>query len=121
MATDFAIYLRRFLTDYLAGLRGYSTNTILSYRDTFKLLICYFRDQRSIPPEKLTLEQIDAPAITGFLNPAGETAPLPATSAGRPSTRFSSGCKHKTRPGWPAARTSSPSPPRNRTSPLWPI
>ena len=68
MATDFAIYLRRFLTDYLAGLRGYSTNTILSYRDTFKLLICYFRDQRSIPPEKLTLGQIDAPAITGFLD-----------------------------------------------------
>ncbi|MEO8222593.1 MAG: tyrosine-type recombinase/integrase [Specibacter sp.] len=68
MATDFAIHLHRFLTDYLAGLRGYSTNTILSYRDTFKLLICYLRDQRSIPPEKLTLEQIDAPAITGFLD-----------------------------------------------------
>ncbi|MDQ6751853.1 MAG: site-specific integrase [Actinomycetota bacterium] len=68
MTTDFAIYLRRFLTDYLAGMRGYSTNTIVSYRDAFKLLICYFRDQRSIPPEKLTLEQIDGPAITGFLD-----------------------------------------------------
>lgn len=50
MATDFAVSLRRFLTDHLAGLRGYSTNTIVSYRDAFKLLICYFRDQRSIPP-----------------------------------------------------------------------
>lgn len=68
MATDFAVSLRRFLTDHLAGLRGYSTNTIVSYRDAFKLLICYFRDQRSIPPEKLTLEQIDAAAITGFLD-----------------------------------------------------
>lgn len=68
MATDFAIHLRRFLTDYLAGLRGYSTNTIASYRDVFKLLICYFRDERSIPPEKLALEQIDVPAITGFLD-----------------------------------------------------
>lgn len=68
MATDFAVLLRRFLTSYLAGLRGYSTNTIASYRDAFKLLICYFRDQRSIPPERLTLELIDATAITGFLD-----------------------------------------------------
>ena len=68
MATDFAVFLRRFLTAHLAGLRGYSPNTIASYRDAFKLLICYFRDERSIPPERLTLEQIDAAAITGFLD-----------------------------------------------------
>jgi site-specific recombinase XerD len=68
MATDFAVFLRRFLTGHLAGLRGYSTNTIVSYRDAFKLLICYFRDERSIPPDKLTLELIDAAAITGFLD-----------------------------------------------------
>jgi len=67
MATDFAVFLRRFLTGHLAGLRGYSTNTIASYRDAFKLLIRYFRDQRHIPPEKLTLDLIDAAAITGFL------------------------------------------------------
>ena len=68
MPTDFAVFLRRFLTSHLAGLRGYSTNTIDSYRDAFKLLICYFRDERSIPPDKLTLELIDATAITGFLD-----------------------------------------------------
>ncbi|HUZ38179.1 MAG TPA: tyrosine-type recombinase/integrase [Streptosporangiaceae bacterium] len=68
MATDFAVLLRRFLTSHLAGLRGYSTNTIVSYRDAFKLLICYFRDERSIPPDKLTLDLIDAAAITGFLD-----------------------------------------------------
>jgi site-specific recombinase XerD len=67
MATDFAVFLRRFLTGHLAGLRGYSTSTIVSYRDAFKLLICYFRDERSTPPDKLTLEQIDAAAISGFL------------------------------------------------------
>ncbi len=48
MATDFAVSLRRFLTDHMAGLRGCSPNTISSYRDTFKLLICYLRDKRSI-------------------------------------------------------------------------
>lgn len=67
MATDFAVFLRRFLTGHLGGERGYSTNTIASYRDAFKLLICYFRDERQIPPERLALEQLDAAAITGFL------------------------------------------------------
>jgi hypothetical protein len=33
MATDFAINLRRFLTDHMAGLRGCSPNTISSYRE----------------------------------------------------------------------------------------
>ena len=68
MATDFAVFLHRFLTSHLAGLRGCSPNTIASYRDTFKLLIAFFRDGRSIPPDKLTLDLIDAAAITGFLN-----------------------------------------------------
>lgn len=68
MATDFAVFLRRFLTTHLAGLRGCSPRTVASYRDTFKLLIAYFRDDQSIPPEKLTLDHIDAAAITGFLD-----------------------------------------------------
>jgi integrase/recombinase XerD len=68
MATDFAVFLHRFLTSHLAGLRGCSPNTIASYRDTFKLLIAFFRDGRSIPPGKLTLDLIDAAAITEFLN-----------------------------------------------------
>src|SRR6516225_1845331 len=67
MATDFAVHLRRFLTDHMAGLRGCSPNTIGSYRDTFKLLICYLRDERQVPPERLTLEHIDVTAITAFL------------------------------------------------------
>jgi site-specific recombinase XerD len=68
MATDFAVVLRRFLTAHLAGLRGCSPNTVISYRDTFKLLIIFFRDDKSIPPEKLALDLIDADAITDFLN-----------------------------------------------------
>ncbi len=68
MATDFAVCLRRFLTSYLAGLRGCSPNTVVSYRDTFKLLIVYYRDDRSTPPGKLTLDYVDAAAITGFLD-----------------------------------------------------
>jgi site-specific recombinase XerD len=68
MATDFAVALRRFLTSHLAGLRGCSPNTIASYRDTFKLLIAWFRDERSVPPGRLTLDHIDANAVTAFLS-----------------------------------------------------
>jgi site-specific recombinase XerD len=68
MATDFAILLQRFLTGHMAGLRGASPNTVASYRDTFKLLIIYLRDQKTIPPEKLTLNRVDVEVITEFLN-----------------------------------------------------
>jgi site-specific recombinase XerD len=68
MATDFALCLHRFLTGYLAGIRGASPNTIASYRDTFKLLIVYCRDQRGTPPDKLTLDHIDAEAVIAFLD-----------------------------------------------------
>src|ERR1022692_1711474 len=68
MATDFAVMLHRFLTSHLAGLRGCSPNTIASYRDAFKLLIVFFSDVRSIPPDKLTLDRIDDDAVAGFLN-----------------------------------------------------
>jgi len=68
MATDFAVFLHRFLTAHLAGLRGCSPHTVASYRDTFKLLIVFFRDERSVPPERLTLNHIDAAAVTAFLD-----------------------------------------------------
>jgi integrase/recombinase XerD len=68
MATDFAVMLHRFLTAHLAGLRGCSPNTIASYRDAFKLLIAWFGDERSVPPERLTLDCIDDEAIAAFLN-----------------------------------------------------
>jgi integrase/recombinase XerD len=67
MATDFAVALRRFLTSYLAGIRGCSPATIASYRDTFKLLITWFRDERTVPPARLTLGHLRAGAITAFL------------------------------------------------------
>jgi integrase/recombinase XerD len=68
MATDFAVFLHRFLSTHLAGLRGCSPHTVASYRDTFKLLIVFLRDERSVPPEKLTLDHIDPAVIAGFLD-----------------------------------------------------
>ena len=119
MATDFAVFLHRFLTSHLAGLRGCSPNTIASYRDTFKLLIVFFRDGRSIPPDKLTLDRIDAAAITGFLNW------LEAERHNSISTRnqrlaaissFFRWLQSQDPARMAAARTFSPSPPRKRPS-----
>ena len=42
-------------------------NTVRSCRDAFSLLLLYRRDERQLPPHKLTLEQIDRHLVEGFL------------------------------------------------------
>jgi site-specific recombinase XerD len=109
MATDFAVSLRRFLTDHMAGLRGCSPNTISSYRDTFKLMICWFRDERHVPPERITLELIDVNMITAFLawlRAERHNSPSTCNQRLARSARSTAGCKPRTQHGWRAAKTS---------------
>lgn len=65
--TDFAVLLSDFLTEYLPIQKGASIKTIASYRDTFKLLLRYLRDEKGSPPEKVKLAAIDADVIKDFL------------------------------------------------------
>lgn len=65
--SDFAYMLSKFLSTHLAGERNLSPNTILSYRDTFKLLLAYLRDEKKLQPEKVTLENIDRRTIIDFI------------------------------------------------------
>ncbi|RKJ69809.1 integrase [Butyricicoccus sp. 1XD8-22] len=65
--TDFARTLTRFLSDYLPSQRNVSTNTIKSYRDTFKQVLIYFNLELKTMPEHLTLEKINAQNIKDFL------------------------------------------------------
>lgn len=65
--TDFAKYLTEFLSVYLPAQKNLSKNTILSYRDTFKLLIHYCQEMKKIPVERLTLNLLSSECITGFL------------------------------------------------------
>lgn len=65
--TDLAIHLSRFLTDHLTRERNASANTIKAYRDAFKLLLQYCRDQVGIPPERLTLQTLTPEVVRGFL------------------------------------------------------
>ena len=67
-SNDFARYLTEFLTTYLKGQKNVSKNTILSYRDTFKLLLRYCRDMKSLPRERITMATLSAELITKFLD-----------------------------------------------------
>lgn len=65
--TDFSRHLTAFLTKYLPGTRGMSTNSIKAYRDTFTLLLRFFKDHMSVPAEKLTMESLTRTAVVEFL------------------------------------------------------
>jgi site-specific recombinase XerD len=65
--TDFARMLTRFLSDYLPGQRNVSTNTIKSYRDTFKQLLAFFNIELKVKPEHLTFNKIKVKTIRDFL------------------------------------------------------
>ena len=65
--TDFARYLTQFLTVYLPGHLGSKKNTLLSYRDSFSLLLTYCRDVENLVLEKLMITQIDRELVLRFL------------------------------------------------------
>ncbi len=66
--TDFARTLTRFLSDHLPGQRNVSTNTIKSYRDTFKQLLIFCDLELNIKPEHLIFDKIKAETIRDFLH-----------------------------------------------------
>jgi site-specific recombinase XerD len=52
---------------YLPVQRNLSGNTIKSYRDTFKLLLTFCRDDKNMSIAKLSLKQLDKKCIEDFL------------------------------------------------------
>lgn len=65
--TDFAKHLTEFLSDYLPSQKNVSKNTIISYRDAFKLLIKYCQEVKSIPAERITLNVLSKELLIDFL------------------------------------------------------
>lgn len=59
--------LEGFFTQRLLGERQASPNTVASYRDTFRLLLSFAQDRLKKAPSTLTLEELEAPFITEFL------------------------------------------------------
>lgn len=66
--TDFAYHLTGFLTKHLPSVIGASRNTVLSYRDSFALLLRYCADVRGIRIEKLEISTLSRALIEGFLS-----------------------------------------------------
>lgn len=66
-ATDFSALLTRYLTHYLPVQRNLSSNTICSYRDTFKLLLIFCRDVKGYNISKLKLTALDKSCMEEFL------------------------------------------------------
>ena len=65
--TALAPAVESFFTGYLIAQRGASPHTIASYRDTFRLLFAWIREQTGTRPSDLDFADVDAAAVTGFL------------------------------------------------------
>lgn len=63
----FSYIISRFFRIYLPGERGFSENTIASYRDAFKQFFNYYKDVYGIPPEKLKVSDFSSGVVIGFL------------------------------------------------------
>jgi site-specific recombinase XerD len=64
---DFAFYLSSFFSKYLPGQKNLSTNTIASYRDTFKLFLIFCDETKGLKPQNITLNFITKQIVTEFL------------------------------------------------------
>ena len=65
--SDLAPVLQEFFTRRLVSQRDASPATISAYRDTFRLLIGFASARSGKTPSALSLADLDAPAITAFL------------------------------------------------------
>ncbi len=63
-----ASYMRPFFYQYLAGAKGLSTNTIISYRDTLKLFLRFGAQQRKKAVNRLNIEDLDEGMVLVFLD-----------------------------------------------------
>ncbi|MHA6967373.1 tyrosine-type recombinase/integrase [Glutamicibacter bergerei] len=70
-----------FFTSYLMGQKSVSPNTLISYRDTWRLLLTFLFEKHRFEPSSLDFEDLDVQHITEFL------AYLEDVRGNSPSTR----------------------------------
>jgi integrase/recombinase XerD len=76
----FSALLESFFSERLIRQRQASPHTISSYRDTFRLLLQFAQRSLHKPPSRFTLEDIDAPMVTSFLNDLEDSRKITARS-----------------------------------------
>lgn len=65
--TPLAPLITGFLRDYMPRQRGYSAHSCEAYALSFKLLLEFAAERTKTKPSRLSIEQLDAPLIAGFL------------------------------------------------------
>jgi integrase/recombinase XerD len=65
--TPLAPLITSFLRDYMPRQRGYSRQTCETYAVSYRLLLEYAAARTGTRPSRLSIEQLDAPLIVGFL------------------------------------------------------
>ena len=60
--------LQIFFTDYLVAQKRASPETLASYRDTFRLLLCFLHRETGVEPADLTISELHADIILRFLD-----------------------------------------------------
>ena len=59
--------LEDFINNYLPNVKGLSPNTVRSYKDTFRLLIIYFEENKNISCKKMAFSDLNVENIQEFL------------------------------------------------------
>jgi len=67
-APNLPALIQRFFTDRLVSQLGASPHTIVSYRDTFRLLLVFASKHLGRPPSRLRVEDIDVTLLGDFLD-----------------------------------------------------
>lgn len=65
---SFPAILQRFFVEHLRKHRAVSPSTVAAYRDTFRLLLAFAEASIGKAPTRLTLSDLDAEMILGFLD-----------------------------------------------------
>lgn len=73
MSHSIAPLLKRYFSHYLPVQKGLTDNTIRSYRDAIKLLLCHVADTLSQSVDTLTVEVISEKIVLGFLDAVEDT------------------------------------------------
>lgn len=63
-----AYHITKFFKEYLPMVKGLSSNTICSYRDTFLLFLDYLANVRTLGINSLTVFDVDDEVVLGFLD-----------------------------------------------------
>lgn len=59
--------VQAFFVDHLLRHKGASPNTVLSYRDAFRLVFRFVRESKGLEPAALRVGDLDAPTVLAFL------------------------------------------------------